>query len=75
MLYPMLAVVLAFCGIAVLGVLAARVLAEVRRLARQVEESSRRITRATEDLERAAVPLAAEAARVAADRPLLHREG
>ncbi|GAA0419763.1 hypothetical protein [Streptomyces luteireticuli] len=64
MLYPMLAVALAFCGIAVLGVLAARVLAEVRRLARQVEESSHRITRASEDLERAAVPLAARAARV-----------
>ncbi|MGK5641408.1 hypothetical protein ACSNOK_24270 [Streptomyces sp. URMC 126] len=65
MLFPMLAVALSFCGIAVLGVLAALVLVQVRRLARQVEESSRRITRATEDLERAAVPLAAEAARVA----------
>ncbi|EMF00086.1 hypothetical protein J7W19_05870 [Streptomyces mobaraensis NBRC 13819 = DSM 40847] len=65
MLFPMLAVALSFCGIAVLGVLAALVLAQVRRLARQVEESSRRIARATEDLERAAAPLAAEAARVA----------
>ncbi|GAA0489092.1 hypothetical protein ACFQ2B_26565 [Streptomyces stramineus] len=58
MFWPMLAVVLAFCGIAVLGVLAARVLVEVRRLARQVSESSLRITRAAEDLERAATPLA-----------------
>ncbi|MBT2384737.1 hypothetical protein [Streptomyces sp. ISL-11] len=62
MFWPMLAVALAFCGIAVLGVLAARVLVEVRRLAGQVSESSRRITRAAEDLERAATPLAAHAA-------------
>lgn len=62
MFWPMLAIALAFCGIAVLGVLAARVLVEVRRLARQVSESSARITRAAEDLERAATPLAGQAA-------------
>ncbi|MES4905049.1 MULTISPECIES: hypothetical protein [unclassified Streptomyces] len=57
MLWPMLALALAFTGIAVLAVLAARVFVEVRRLARQVGESSRRITRAAEDLERATAPL------------------
>ncbi|MFI1964729.1 hypothetical protein ACH429_11510 [Streptomyces pathocidini] len=61
MLWPMLAITLAFGGIAVLGVLAARVFLEVRRLARQVGESSERIARAAEDLERAAVPLAQQA--------------
>ncbi|MFC0598136.1 hypothetical protein [Streptomyces palmae] len=58
MFWPMLAVALAFCGIAVLGVLAVRVFVQVRRLSRQIGESSRRITRAVEDLERAATPLA-----------------
>ncbi|KUJ67191.1 hypothetical protein ACZ90_29315 [Streptomyces albus subsp. albus] len=58
MFWPMLAVALAFCGIAVLGVLAVRVFTQVRRLSRQVAESSRRIARAVEDLERAATPLA-----------------
>ncbi|UQI44435.1 hypothetical protein M1P56_08775 [Streptomyces sp. HU2014] len=62
MFWPMLAIALAFSGIAVLGVLAVRVLVEARRLAAQVSESSRRITRAAEDLERAATPLAAQAA-------------
>jgi hypothetical protein len=57
MLWPMLALALAFTGIAVLAVLAVRVFIEVRRLARQVGESSRRITRAAEDLERATAPL------------------
>ncbi|WP_432092620.1 hypothetical protein [Streptomyces sp. bgisy100] len=60
MLWPMIAVALAFCGTAVLGVLAIRVGLEVRRLARQVADSSERISRAAEDLERAAVPLAAQ---------------
>ncbi|MEU4211133.1 hypothetical protein AB0F13_14245 [Streptomyces sp. NPDC026206] len=64
MLWPMLAIALGFCGIAVLGVLAARVFAETRRLARQVDEASRRVTRAAEDLERAAAPLAAHTAHV-----------
>ncbi|WP_413810520.1 hypothetical protein [Streptomyces sp. OE57] len=57
MLWPMLALALAFCGIAVLAVLSVRVYAEVRRLARQVSDSSKRITRAAEDLERASAPL------------------
>lgn len=57
MLWPMLALALAVCGIAVLAVLAARVFAEVRRLARQVAESSRQVNQAVEDLERAATPL------------------
>ncbi|MFF4406980.1 hypothetical protein ACWD4B_31155 [Streptomyces sp. NPDC002536] len=68
MLWPMIAVVLAFCGIAVLGVLSVRVFVEVRRLARQVADSSQRITRAAEELERAAVPLAAQTAQA------LHRD-
>ncbi|NJQ01416.1 hypothetical protein [Streptomyces zingiberis] len=59
--WPIAAVALAFCGLAVLGVLAARVLIETRRLARQVAEASRRIDRAADDLERAAVPLASRA--------------
>ncbi|EXU65431.1 MULTISPECIES: hypothetical protein [Streptomyces] len=57
MLWPMLALALAFCGIAVLAVLSVRVYTEVRRLARQVSASSERITRAAEDLERASAPL------------------
>ncbi|MEU6081201.1 hypothetical protein [Streptomyces sp. NPDC047108] len=68
MLWPMLAIALGFCGIAVLGVLAIRVFVEVRRLARQVAESSERITRAAEDLERSAVPLASTARDSAAAR-------
>jgi hypothetical protein len=62
MFWPMLAIALAFCGIAVLGVFALRVFVEVRRLARQVAESSARITRAAEELEQAATPLAGHAA-------------
>ncbi|MFC9234411.1 hypothetical protein ACFTZI_36495 [Streptomyces decoyicus] len=58
MLWPMIAIALGFAGIAVLGVLAVRVFAEVRRLARQVGATSERIQQAAEDLERAAVPLA-----------------
>lgn len=61
MLWPMLALALAFCGIAVLGVLAFRVFLEVRRLAAQLAASSEAITSAAEDLERAAGPLAAGA--------------
>ncbi|MEU3356452.1 hypothetical protein [Streptomyces sp. NPDC037389] len=62
MFWPMLAIALGFCGLAVLTVLAARVFVETRRLARQVSEASRRVTRAAEDLERAAAPLAAQSA-------------
>ncbi|WP_431045264.1 hypothetical protein ACQUSR_27290 [Streptomyces sp. P1-3] len=67
MLWPMLALALAFCGIAVLGVLAVRVFVEVRRLARQVGESSDRISRAAADLERAATPLAGHVDRLHRD--------
>ncbi|MDT3396695.1 hypothetical protein RKE29_08590 [Streptomyces sp. B1866] len=59
MLWPMLALVLAVCGLAVLAVPAVRVYVEVRRLARQVADSSQRITRAAQDLERASAPLGA----------------
>ncbi|GHI84507.1 hypothetical protein [Streptomyces xanthophaeus] len=58
MLWPMLAIVLGFLGVAVLSVLAVRVFVEVRRLAGQVERASRRITDASGDLERAAADLA-----------------
>ncbi|OEV07637.1 hypothetical protein [Streptomyces nanshensis] len=61
MLWPMFFLALAFCGIAVLGVLAVRVGLEVRRFTRAVGDGSERITRAVEDLERAAVPLASRA--------------
>ncbi|UGY90484.1 hypothetical protein [Streptomyces gobiensis] len=61
MLWPMFFLALAFCGTAVLGVLAVRVGLEVRRLSRAVGDSAERITRATEDLERAATPLATRA--------------
>lgn len=61
MLWPMFFLALAFCGIAVLGVLAVRVGLEVRRFTLAVGDSSERITRAAEDLERAAVPLAGRA--------------
>ncbi|MGK5630071.1 hypothetical protein [Streptomyces sp. URMC 123] len=64
MFWSMLAVALAFSGIAVLGVLAVRVGIEVRRLARQVGDASQRITEAAEELERAATPLAARGGRV-----------
>jgi hypothetical protein len=62
MLWPMVFVTLAFCGTAVLGVLAVRVGLEVRRFTGAVADSSERISRAAEDLERAAVPLARSAA-------------
>ncbi|GAA3254613.1 hypothetical protein Slala03_37080 [Streptomyces lavendulae subsp. lavendulae] len=58
MLWPMLAIVLGFLGVAVLAVLAVRVFLEVRRLSSQVALASRRITQASGDLERAAADLA-----------------
>ncbi|MFF7080933.1 hypothetical protein [Streptomyces lavendulae] len=58
MLWPMLAIVLGFLGVAVLAVLAVRVFLEVRRLSAQVALASRRITQASGDLERAAADLA-----------------
>ncbi|ANZ19688.1 hypothetical protein ACH4YO_23045 [Streptomyces noursei] len=68
MLWPMIAVALGFLGIAVLGVLAIRVFAEVRRLAREVGTATERIQRAAQDLERAAVPLASRMHDVGRDR-------
>ncbi|CAL9377497.1 hypothetical protein [Streptomyces radiopugnans] len=61
MLWPMFFLTLAFCGIAVLGVLAVRVGLEARRFARAVGDGCERVARAAEDLERAATPLAARA--------------
>lgn len=58
MFWPMFFLTCAFCGVAVLAVLALRVGLEVRRLSRAVGDSAERITRATEELERAAGPLA-----------------
>ncbi|MGW7055494.1 hypothetical protein [Streptomyces sp. NPDC054887] len=58
MLWPMLAIALGFCGLAVLGVLAIRVFVEVQRLGRQVASTSQEINRAAESLERAAEDLA-----------------
>ncbi|MFD7032074.1 hypothetical protein ACFWAR_29000 [Streptomyces sp. NPDC059917] len=58
MLWPMLAIVLGFLGVAVLAVLAVRVFVEVRRLSGQVAEASRRIAEASGELERVTVDLA-----------------
>ncbi|WP_093801655.1 hypothetical protein [Streptomyces sp. Wb2n-11] len=58
MLWPMLAIALGFCGLAVLGVLAVRVFLEVQRLGRQVADTSAEINAAAENLERAAGNLA-----------------
>ncbi|OEJ27727.1 hypothetical protein AR457_27930 [Streptomyces agglomeratus] len=58
MLWPMLAIALGFCGLAVLGVLAIRVFIEVQRLGRQVADTSQEINKAAENLERAAENLA-----------------
>ncbi|MFE9249297.1 hypothetical protein [Streptomyces sp. NPDC007088] len=58
MSWAMTAVVLGFCGLAVLGVLAVRVHLEVRRLGAQVARSSQRISTAAQDLERAAAAMA-----------------
>jgi hypothetical protein len=72
MLSPMVFVALAFCGTAVLGVLAVRVGLEVRRFSHAVGDGSERITRAAQHLERAAAPLAAragEAAEAAREAP------
>lgn len=58
MFWPMLAIALGFCGIAVLGVLAIRVFVEAQRLGHQVTATTRRINRAAEELELAATRLA-----------------
>ncbi|MCQ4043442.1 hypothetical protein ACFOSC_05950 [Streptantibioticus rubrisoli] len=57
----LLTTALAFCGIAVLGVLGIRVYVEVRRLARQVGDSSQALASAAEQFQRSAEPLAARA--------------
>ncbi|MFC8078678.1 hypothetical protein ACFUN8_24445 [Streptomyces sp. NPDC057307] len=58
MFWPMLAIALGFCGLAVLGVLAVRVFVEAQRLGRQVASTTRRINQAAEELELAATHLA-----------------
>ncbi|MEV0849107.1 hypothetical protein AB0J21_25095 [Streptomyces sp. NPDC049954] len=58
MSWAMIAVVLGFCGLAVLGVLAVRVYVEVRRLGAQVARTSQRVSTAAQDLERAATAMA-----------------
>lgn len=58
MFWPMLAIALGFCGIAVLGVLAVRVFVEAQRLGHQVASTTRRINQAAEELEVAATHLA-----------------
>ncbi|GAB3113046.1 hypothetical protein GCM10027160_15990 [Streptomyces calidiresistens] len=71
MFWPMLHVVLAFGGVAVLGVLAVRVGLEVNRFSRTVAGSAERIGRATEELER----VAGAAPRGGAERRAGHRTG
>ena len=72
MFWPMLALALGFCGIAVLGVLAVRVFAGGRSAwPGRWRTAPQRITRAAEDLERAATPLA----RVDAARPWTGESG
>lgn len=67
MVWPMIAIALGFCGIAVLGVLAVRVFLEVRRLGAQVAHAAGQINRAAQDLERATADVA-RAAGTAADQ-------
>jgi hypothetical protein len=57
MLWPMIAIALGFCGLAILGALAVRVFLEVRRLGHQVAETARRINGAAAELERSATEL------------------
>ncbi|MEU3601811.1 hypothetical protein ABZ714_24285 [Streptomyces sp. NPDC006798] len=54
MFWPVLAIVLGFLGIAVLGVLGIRVFLEARRLGLEVTRAAERIGAAAGDLERAA---------------------
>ncbi|MBY8884405.1 MULTISPECIES: hypothetical protein [Streptomycetaceae] len=56
---------LAFCGIAVLGVLAIRVHLEVRRLSASIAAGSRAIAGAAEEFQRTAEPLAVRAGEIA----------
>ncbi|MDI5966966.1 hypothetical protein POF50_033510 [Streptomyces sp. SL13] len=61
MLWLMLCTALAFCGIAVLGVLGVRVYLETGRLARQIAASSQALGTAADRFQRTAEPLAARA--------------
>ncbi len=61
MLWLYLCTALAFCGIAVLGILGIRVHRETERLARQVAEGSRAIGTAAQRFAATAEPLAARA--------------
>jgi hypothetical protein len=65
MLWLYLCTALAFCGIAVLGVLGIRVYVAAERLARQVGDGSRRIASAAEECQRSAEPLATRAGEIA----------
>lgn len=58
MFWPMLHLALAFCGVAVLGVLGVLVGVRVRRFSLAVADGSERIARAAGELEEAALPLA-----------------
>ncbi|QDY75975.1 hypothetical protein [Streptomyces qinzhouensis] len=64
MFWPVLAIVLGFAGIAVLGTLGIRVFVEAQRLGREVARATERIGQASENLERAAGNLARDGGRL-----------
>jgi hypothetical protein len=65
MLWVFVCTALAFCGIAVLGVLGIRVYVEAGRLARQIGDSSAALESAAERFQRTAEPLASRAGEMA----------
>lgn len=65
MVWILIGTAVAFCGIAVLGVLGVRVYLEVGRLARQIGDSSHALESAAERFQRTAEPLAARAGEMA----------
>ncbi len=65
MLWIFVSTALAFCGIAVLGVLGIRVYVEAGRLVRQIGDSSEALGDAAERFQRTAEPLAARAGQIA----------
>lgn len=69
MFWPMLHLALAFCGVAVLGVLGVLVGVRVRRFSLAVADGSERIARAAGELEEAAVPLARHSGGYSAAEP------
>jgi hypothetical protein len=73
MLWLFACTALAFCGIAVLGVLAVRVYVEVRRLAQEVAHSSQRFAAAAEEFQRGAEPLAARTGEAVRATQATHR--